>query len=322
MIVFLTTAAFRDVLRSLTGSGYGADLPEIRVESYEETLRKSEIPWATYVFCDLERLTGFELRVAGALYVALAATGVRTLNNPARIKLRYEMLKQLAAVGINPFNVHRCDDRPSPRRFPVFIRAEDGHIAPDNRLLNNQAELEAALEDLRRRGESPKGLLAVEWVPSDRYEGRWHKWGAFCISGQPVLDHIAVDGNWLVKLGRWEQLTPGIVAIEHSAVMENRHADFVRQIFGLAGIDFGRADIGICDGRPVVYEINTNPVIHDYRPDPHLLRQQTVKMARTRFASALFAIDSVHGGLVEVPSSAILAYCRRTRPGVMFTPRV
>lgn len=320
MIVFLTTAAWKTALKSLSGPGFGCDLPEIRIESYERIVRQAEVPTATYVFCDLERLSGFELQIAASLHRAMSSVGLRVLNNPARVKLRYELLRDLASCGRNPFDVYRCDDHPRPRRFPVFLRFEAAHIRPIPALLRDQAALDRNIEDLKQNGHAVAGKLVVECVPSDQIEGRWHKWGAFAVAGDTVLDHIAVDDNWLVKTGRWEMLTPGIVALEHQAVLENRDADYVSQAFAFANIEFGRADFARAGGRDVLFEINTNPIIYDLVPDPHELRRKTMETARRRLAAALFKIDGAGGRQVAVPDDVILRYCRKTRPGVSIAP--
>ena len=322
MIVFLTTAARMKPLLSLTGPGFGFSLPEIRVESYEHVLRQAQLRAATYVFCDLERLSSFEQRIAGSLYVAIASAGLRALNNPARVKLRYELLREMAFQGLNPFNVYRCDDRPKPRRFPVFVRVEGGHFPPSSELVHSQVELDSTLEALKRSGRSSRGLLVVECHPSDRIEGRWFKWGAFSVAGHAMLDHIAVDDTWMVKTGRWEQLTPGIVALENEAVLENRHHQYISKVFEMAGIDFGRADFALSGGKHLLFEINTNPTVHDLRPDPHQLRCETIHFARKRFAALLFKIDTADLGLVDIPADPLLDYCRKTKPGQMLAPRM
>lgn len=321
MIVFLTTAACMNPLLSLSGQGFGVNLPEIRVESYESTVRQPRLPAATYVFCDLERLSAFELRIAGSLYLAVSRAGMRTLNNPARVRLRYELLRELASRGLNPFSVYRCDDHPRPGRFPVFLRFESGHaMYPD--LIQDQQSLDRAIERFRQAGHPAAGMLAVECCPCDQIEGRWFKWGAFGVAGEAMLDHIAVDDTWLVKWGRWEQLTPGIVELENRAVRENWHADFVKEVFRIADVDFGRADFSRSGHMPVMFEINTSPFIHDLKPDPHLLRRETITIARQRLAEALFRIDTGKHGMIDVPSDTFLDHCRATEPGTMLAPRV
>ena len=120
------------------------------------------------------------------------------------------------------------------------------------------------------------------------------------------LDHIAADDNWLVKGGSWEKLTQAAIVDEHQAVKTNRFTDELKQVFQLSGIEFGRADHATVDGQTVVFEINTNPYIGPYVPDPHLLRRETQITARQRFAAALDAIDTKRRGTIAI---------RRTRFG-------
>jgi len=61
----------------------------------------------------------------------------------------------------------------------------------------------------------------------------------------------------------------------------------------------------------VVYEINTNPFIGHYIPDPKPLRRETQTLARQRFAKALEAIDTKGTGTVAVPASEVLRPFRR-----------
>ena len=125
------------------------------------------------------------------------------------------------------------------------------------------------------------------------------------------VDHIAVDDNWWVKYGVWEKLTDAAIADEHDAVKSNRFATDLTPAFDIAGIDFGRADHASIGGRTVVYEINTNPFIGPYVPDPKPLRRETQTLARQRFAEALEAIDTKATGTVAMPASEFCAPSRR-----------
>ena len=109
----------------------------------------------------------------------------------------------------------------------------------------------------------------------------------FALARLVLVDHIAVDTNWCVKYGVWEKLTDAAILDEHDAVKSNRYAAALTPIFDIAGIDFGRADHATVSGETVVYEINTNPYIGPYVPDPKPLRRQTQMLARQRFAARL-----------------------------------
>jgi hypothetical protein len=254
------------------------------------------VPRATYIFADLERLSSWELQLAATIHRRLTKRGMRCLNDPARAMTRFELLRTLHRAGINPFNVYRADEQPRPARFPVFLRDEDHHASPPPALLATQQELESALEARRARGLPLRGALVVEHWPAPFMDGLWHKWGTFRVADRMSVDHIALDDNWYVKTGQWDLLNERAVAEEHEAATSNRFAGTVAQAFALAGIEFGRADHATVDGRLVIYEINTNPYVYHYVPDPIPLRRQTQGLVRARLADALDAIDCKERG--------------------------
>src|SRR5690606_3293410 len=77
----------------------------LRVVHWEELVRWRELPPGSYLFTDLERLHGgmrqFACHVAQRL--ASAGPGFRVVNDPRRVKLRYDLLRSLHAAGINSF---------------------------------------------------------------------------------------------------------------------------------------------------------------------------------------------------------------------------
>ena len=312
MIVAITTRGHGDTLASLTNGTFGFPLPKFAVASYDAMICAARVANATYIFTDLERLAPWELRAAGELYRALNERGLRCLNDPGRAMSRVELLRALNAVGINRFNVMRAEERPRPAQFPVLLRHEDDHWRPFGGLFENQAELERALEEIRRTNMPLRGLLVVEFCAEPYAQGLWHKWGTFRVGANLSLDHIAVDDNWLVKRGVWEKLTDAAIKDELEAVRANRFADALKPVFELAGIEFGRADHAPVRGQPVVFEINTNPFIGPYVPDPHLLRRETQAIARRRFAAALDAIDTRANGTVRISKTRFGKRQRRT----------
>ena len=48
---------------------------------------------------------------------------------------------------------------------------------------------------------------------------------------------------------------------EADYVQANPHDEWLRRVFDVAGIDYGRVDYGILDGVPQVWEINLNPTL-------------------------------------------------------------
>lgn len=320
MIVFITTREHGYTFMSLRDGTFGFPAPRVSLATYDDLLCAREVERATYVFADLERLTPFELTIAAQFYRALTAAGLRCLNDPARVMLRVELMAALHAAGINPFSAYRADERPRPARFPAFLRYESDHARPLTGLLADQSELDAALARLRDTGIPLLGIVAIEFCGEPYLDGLWHKWGTFRIGDVVSVDHIAVDDNWLVKYGVWEKLTDSVIADEYDAVGSNRFAGELHRAFDLGGIEFGRADHAIVGGRTVIYEINTNPGILHYVPDPKPLRLQTQQMARLRLGVALARIDTAEEGKIEIGTTPTLEAYRGAEKFTVVVP--
>jgi hypothetical protein len=312
VIVAITTRGHSDTLLSLSDGSFGFPLPKFVIGSYDKLLCAKRVPRATYIFTDLERLAPWELKGAGELYRALTQQGLRCLNNPARAMSRVELLRGLHAAGVNPFNVLRAEEQPQPARFPVLLRNDDDHWRPLPNLIESQEELNRALAYLRSACVPLRGVLVIEFCAEPYSEMLWHKWGTFRVGAALSLDHIAVDDNWLVKRGVWEKLTDAAVADEHEAVKANRFAEALEPVFDIGQIEFGRADHAPVGGKTVIFEINTNPYIAPYVPDPKLLRRATQAVARQRFAAALEAIDTTAKGTVTLYRTSFEKRQRRT----------
>lgn len=321
MIVFLSTRGNGYTLRSIADGKFGVPTPTFRLAHYGQLFRRRRLPRATYVFGDLERLAEWELRLVSELYRGMTAAGLRCLNDPAKAMARIELLQTLEAAGINPFSASRADEMPKPKRFPVFIRSEYDHLPARPELYQNQAELDAALARLRASGVPLRGQIVVEQCSEIYRDGLWAKWGLYRIGEAMVLEHIAVDDDWLVKIGDAKKKSEAILDDEWAAIQSNRFAAELRPAFELGGIEFGRADLGVVGGRPVVYEINTNPSLGPWRKRKVLSRgAQNNLYARQRLADALATIDCRESGMVAIPHSKLIHRIRWWSIGFV-TPR-
>lgn len=320
MIVLITTRGNGYTLKSLTEGTYGVTTPKFRITHYERLFGAWRVPRATYIFGDLERLAPWELRLAADLYRSMTEAGLRCLNDPARAMSRVELLTALHRAGTNPFAVMRADAQPKPARFPVFLRGENDHARPDATLYSNQQELDAALEQLRNEGVPLRGMLVVGQAAEPYGDGLWAKWGTWRIGDEIIVEHIAVDDSWMVKTGDHAKVTEAVAADENDAVVSNRFAPELRQVFEAASIEFGRADHGTIGGRTVIYEINTNPFSGIFVPDRNPLRRETQLTARGRIAAALVSVDTGDKGWVSLPATPLRRPIRWWRPGFV-TPR-
>jgi hypothetical protein len=296
MVRFLTTRGHEYTAKHMVENDMGgAMVPPCSVENYDQFLRKKEVPSGAYVFTDMERLTPWELRVVGEAYGALAGDGrCRVLNNPARVMCRYELLRNLRAEGINDFEAIRADERRWPEGYPVFLRHEQDHGRPLSvDLLQNRQELAAALEKARAEGISLRGLLIVGYA-AETFDGPWfRKFNTFRVGSEVFGHHLVVEDSWVVKYGKEGVKHPEeYKAFEQDFVKENWHADVLRRVFEIAGIEYGRADWGIVGGKVQVYEINTNPFLSGDAGSPNPTRRATMAMSTKKLCESLAALEN------------------------------
>lgn len=213
-----------------------------------------------YVFSDIERLNPSETETALALRQRLEEhpDTALILNHPTRSVRRFELLQTLAERGLNSFGVYRVEEGRSPKRWPVFVRDEDEHGGHFSQLLHNQAELDAELATLERRGRLA-GKVVAEFCDSADERGVVRKYGAFHIHGQVLARQIHFSRHWVVRVP--DLRSPETAREELEYVEANPHAEEVREIFELARIDYGRVDYSVAEGKVQVWEINTNPMI-------------------------------------------------------------
>ncbi len=290
-------------------------LPHIRLVSYTSAFRRLSVPAGTLVFTDFDLLSAFERDAAGALSVAAERRGFRVLNTPARVMERFALLSNLHRAGKSPIEVTRLEAGDRPSRFPLFLRLEDGCLRPDTGLISDQAGLEAALSDLAAAGKSLKGRIAVSFENRRDADGQFRKYGAFCIGGQVVPQHVLRGPDWIVKSNR-AAASASFAAEELAWVRDNPHADRIREIFEFAGIDFGRLDYTVIDGRVVPYEINTNPTFPRFRGGD-ATREERRAPILNGLAAAFAAIDTpgASGRITFRPDPAGARYIKRRRWG-------
>jgi len=239
----------------------------LRPVSYETLFANKRAPIGSYVFTDLDRLSGYEIDAATEIARVLSAVpNAAIINWPNRVLGRYALLRRLHEAGLNSFNVWRLDEHRMPTHYPVFIRREQDALGPESHLLQDEAQYRAAVDVLQNSGKGLSGRIAVQFCQQPDANGIYRKYGAFCFRGQVVPQHLFLSRDWNVKRSSIE-LSPAMIAEEEQYVFGNPHADQLRAIFELAQIDFGRADYAVVNGRIEIFEINTNPTFPRMRLD-------------------------------------------------------
>jgi hypothetical protein len=249
----------------------------MRVVLYDELARLDRLPLGTWVFTETDRLSNAERKLALLACDRLAAAGARVMNDPRRTLLRYDLLRAASVGGVNRFQawpatgvIFGRNGRREARtaetvvaealRFPVFIRFANRHTGNLTPLLDSPRQLEAALASLMSARHRLDHLLVVEFCDTKDEHGIYRKYSAYKIGDRVVPRYLECSRDWMVK---WDwRIFDRLRADEETRYLEtNPHESWIRGIFELAGIDYGRVDYGVLDGAPQAWEINTNPTI-------------------------------------------------------------
>jgi len=293
VIIFLVTPGHDYTLKKVVAASKDA---RVLIHTYAKLFRAKWVPRATYVFTDLDRLSLADLARAAHAYRLLRDAGLRVLNDPARVPSRLGLLRTLHAAGINRFNAYRVEEGATPARWPVFLRSEGGHEPPHSGLLPNARALARAIEAVVEAGAPRPSLLIVEYAAEPVKPGVFRKLSSFQV-GNANFAHTAVhEDQWSVKYGKKGLAGEDLYADELRIVRKNPFGARLREVFRLAGIEYGRADFGLVGGKPQIYEINTNPDIKlPVEDHPSRQRMEANRLTRASYLAALKSIDTPAG---------------------------
>jgi hypothetical protein len=308
MIRFILTSGHRYTLEPMQQT---RKAPAISLWSYDRLIRSRRVEAATYVFTDFDRLSAFDLELASRLYLQLKGAGMKVVNNPAKVKTRYALLRALHRAGLNDFNVHPAGELPAEMRFPVYIRRPHGHGEPSSGLLHGREEVEKAIAAEVEAGVPVGNLMVIEYAGEPVRPGLYRKLAAFRIGAEIVPYLCGHDTSWLVKEGITGIAGEELYQDEARLMRENPYAEHLRRAFEIAEIEYGRADFGFYQGRIQIFEINTNPNILAPDPHPFPTRVQTMEFVWNNIARSLHGIDSPEGPRVKLPRHGALDRYRK-----------
>jgi hypothetical protein len=262
MIIFLCSHFHRKTLKALLSSP--ACTVPVRVLSYRWLFARDTVPGATYVFTDHDRLAAHELAAAARAFHSMKAAGLRVLNDPAKVRTRFELLADLDRAGVNGFAAYRAALSPRPRSFPVFIRSEADHLIFSDELIEDQETLDERLAQLTRDGVPLRHLIVVEFSASPARPGVFRKHSVFKVGDQYLGYARVSEQNWAVKHGQRGLATDAELAEAVAEIDANPYAERVKPAFEIAHIDYGRVDFGLIGDRMSIFEINTNPALAEH----------------------------------------------------------
>ncbi|MEO0999964.1 MAG: hypothetical protein AAFW69_05090, partial [Pseudomonadota bacterium] len=259
--------------------------------------RAATIPRATYVMTDFDRLAPWEHELAVALHDAVRAAGCRVLNDPRRALPRPLLLRRLHAAGLNSFRIWEPARDERPDAFPCFLRTAAAHRGSLTDLLETTEAADAALAEALAAGHPLADLMFVEYRAEPLREGHFQKRAAHVI-GDAVVPALTVNaGDWQAKLGAMGFAKDEDYVRERAEVDAFPHAEAIRAAFRVAGLDYGRADFGVVEGRVEVYEINTNPTVAFIKTHPSPDRIAADARIGALLDAAFAAVDTEGTGL-------------------------
>lgn len=251
----------------------------MRVVLYEELASLRQLPLGTWVFTEFDQLDEPQRNLAIHVWDRLgtAPAGVRLTNDARRVRSRVDVLRAAHDAGVNEFRAWPATDvllRPSARarvndgttisagalRYPVFVRFTNRHVGNLTPLLDSPRSLESALSSLMASRMRLDELLVVEFCDTRDEHGIFRKYSAYMIGDRIVPRYLECSRDWMVK---WDaRIFDRVRADEEARYLEtNPHESWIRDVFRLARIDYGRIDYGVRAGKPQLWEINTNPTI-------------------------------------------------------------
>jgi len=251
----------------------------MRVVLYDELARLDRLPLGTWVFTEIDRLSEAERDLVNVACERLASAkgAARVMNQPRRMLLRHDLLRAAHDAGINRFRSWRAteilfgrDQRAirtngnaaaAELRYPVFVRFANRHSGNLTPLLDSPRQLERALASLMSARHRLDDLLVIEFCDTKDEHGVYRKYSVYKIGDRVVPRYMESSRDWMVK---WDwRIFDRARADEETRYLEAQlpHESWIREIFALANIDYGRLDYGILDGAPQAWEINTNPTI-------------------------------------------------------------
>lgn len=267
--------------------------------TYSWLFRTPRLPAATYIFVGVDRLDMGERRLAAQFYRHINAQGpgFRALNDTAIGMGRYRLLRTLYMRGINQFNACLATEPLDGLRWPVFVRSATMSLPPLSDLLASRGDLDGALAGLVDAGHPPEDLLIIEHCAEPFAPGLYRKQAEYRIGDRYVPNASIYAAEWYVKRSTSVIVDERHIAFDMAVMHDNPYADLAREVFAIAGVEYGRIDIGIVGGRPQVYELNFNPDMRSQRDWP--AKQATLVTAWTlsddQVYAALHSIDSPSG---------------------------
>lgn len=269
--------------------------------AWEDVLTRRYLDGGTYVLTDFDRLSPSELLAAAAVYRRLKGAGLTVYNDPARMLRRDQLIARLRQGGLSSYHTWSPATGEMPDRYPVFLRAAAAHRGAISALLHDRAAAERRLNRAVEEGEALSDLIFIEYK-GEAVDGTSHfqKHSAFRIGPNLFPANTVNQDRWQAKFGTAGLATDTQYHTELAEMESFPQRDHLAACFDATGIEFGRIDFGFANGKPEVWEINTNPSLQLTTEHQNADRVETMKIVQASIADALQAIATRPEGAVDV----------------------
>ena len=124
--------------------------------------------------------------------------------------------------------------------------------------------------------------------------GIYRKYAAQVVAGRIFPRQLFFGRSWMLKYAALAG--PREAREERRYMAENPHEPALREVFALAGVEYGRVDYAMRGGAPVIWEINSNPQLTGAAVAGRDFARLRVHEAFARdYRAALAAIDAPPG---------------------------
>jgi hypothetical protein len=182
----------------------------------------------------------------------------------------------------------------TPERWPVFVCHEIGHWHSD--LLHDAAQLQAFLERMEQEGIWRGDKLIVELNDTRGADGYHRVDSAFRIGPCIVPWPSYIARPWWLRRSQIDpadMLEPSaLLAAQMDQVRSNPHEPQVMAVFERLGIQYGRMDYSMKDGRIQVWVINSGPdLLKPEHFEPSAPDRAVLVLVSERLYEAFAALD-------------------------------
>ncbi|MBL7844029.1 MAG: hypothetical protein JNK44_09215 [Cyclobacteriaceae bacterium] len=263
MIYFLVTRRNRHPIKNFLRSRGKHYVNRITVIYYENLELLRSLKAGSFIFSDFDLLNPKQREVITRIFAQLKSRypNLKLFNDPAKVLLRYDLLKRMYALGVNKFDVVRATESFDHLKFPLFIREADRHTGALTPLLHKAKEVKYHLRLLRALGYVPYDLLIVEFVDASAGDGVFIKMSGFVLGEKIMPRYLNYSPGWMVKSTVHPE--DALMQQRHADVQEymrtNPHKEWLQKVFKEANITYGRSDYALVNGELQLWEINLNP---------------------------------------------------------------